>query len=104
MATVHRRMLATVVAQLGPPALGNAWVRIELIGALLPFGVLQLRGVKALDHDQRRLAGLRVQHRKVVGAQGQGFIVADTVAMLSGFAAGNRSAQPSNDACFCLLE
>src|SRR5207253_10567189 len=40
MATIHCRMLATVVAQLCPPALGNPWVRIELIGAFLTLGIL----------------------------------------------------------------
>jgi hypothetical protein len=73
MATVYGRMLAAVVTQLCTPTLGNAWVRVELVGALLPFGIPQLGRIQAFDHHQRGLAGLRVQHREVVGTQCQGF-------------------------------
>ncbi|MNC32298.1 hypothetical protein D3C75_806440 [compost metagenome] len=73
MATVHGRVLAAVVAQLGAPTLGNAWIRVELVGALFPFGILQQGRIQAFDHHQRGLAGLRVQHREVVGTQRQGF-------------------------------
>jgi len=71
VATVH--VLGAVVTQFGTSTLGDTWVGVELVSALLALGVFQLRGVQAFNYHQRGLAGLGIEHRKMIGAQRQRF-------------------------------
>jgi len=83
-------MLAVVVTQLCTAILGDARVGVEQVGALLALGILQLLGVQALDHHQRRLAGLRIEHRKIVRTQGQGPHAGGHGGSVDGFGGGEK--------------